>query len=146
METHRISRPDAQVRDVVAARSERPQLAVGRSVVVTIGIDTYKYWRGLECAVNDARGARDAFTALGFEDATPPLYNEAATRDALIAIVTDGLHALSEHDKLVVFYAGHGGTRTERPGGKETKTGYLVPVDAARDDDNVASWIDLGDW
>jgi caspase domain-containing protein len=66
--------------------------------------------------------------------------------DAMHALVTDDLITIGENDSLVIFYAGHGGTRTHLLGGTQIKTGYLVPVDAANSPNKVASWIDLNDW
>ena len=134
------------MRGVVVGRAHQAALPLGRSVIVTIGIDRYAHWDQLECAKKDADSTRDAFLARGFEEVVAPFADEQATRDALNALVVDGLRELSEHDQLVIFYAGHGGTRTEHPGGRKTQTGYLIPVDAARDGDNVASWIELSAW
>ena len=118
----------------------------GRNVIATIGVDRYASWPQLSLAVSDAKAARERFHQLGFEDAAPPLYDEAATGDALLALVTDGLKALSQHDRLIVFYAGHGGTQAHSTAGQCVKTGYLIPADAASESTKLVSWIDLDDW
>jgi uncharacterized caspase-like protein len=123
-----------------------PSTDPGRNVVVTIGVDRYRHWHPLSCAVSDARGARDMFHRLGFIDAAPPLHDEQATRDAMIALVTDELKTLNQNDNLVLFYAGHGGTRVHELAGKQLKTGYLIPVDAAIEPNKLVTWIDLDDW
>jgi hypothetical protein len=43
----------------------------------------------------------------------------------------------------VIFYAGHGGTRTHQLGTQVIKTGYLIPADAS---DKTATWVELDAW
>jgi hypothetical protein len=86
------------------------------------------------------------FHQLGFEDAVPPIYDEHATAAALHALVTDELTALGEDDRLVVFFAGHGGTRIHKAAGEQIKLGYLSPVDGARARNKLSTWVDLGEW
>jgi hypothetical protein len=119
---------------------------VGRQIIAAIGIDRYRHWRPLGNAVGDAVGATALFRRLGFEEVAPPLLDERATRDAIDALVTDELTSLHENDSLIVFYAGHGGTRTQRVGGHDVRTGYLIPVDAAGESGRVKSWIELDPW
>jgi uncharacterized caspase-like protein len=118
----------------------------GRSVIAVIGIDRYHHWSRLTNAVRDATGALKLFRRLGFEAFTQPLLDERATGSAIQSLVTDDLRSLGQNDKLVLFYAGHGGTRKHQVGDRVIKTGYLVPVDASRSEDEVASWIDLEGW
>jgi len=119
---------------------------VGRQVIAAIGIDRYANWRPLSNAVGDAVGATALFRRLGFDEVAPPLLDERATRDAIDALVTDELTSLDANDSLIVFYAGHGGTRTQRVGGHDVRTGYLIPVDAAGESGRVKSWIELDPW
>ncbi|HEX2691705.1 MAG TPA: caspase family protein, partial [Kofleriaceae bacterium] len=123
-----------------------PAGGTGRRVIAVIGIDRYRHWRALNNAVGDAQGARSLFLRLGFEEVTRPLFDDDATASAMQALVTDDLMALAADDSLVLFYAGHGGTRTQHVGGKEIKTGYLIPVDGANTPSRVATWIDLDGW
>lgn len=117
-----------------------------RKVIAVIGIDRYRGWPRLGCAVGDARGALSLFRRLGFEELTEPLFDEQATGSAIRALVTDELQSLGANDSLVLFYAGHGGTRVQRFGDQELRTGYLIPSDAANVRDKVATWIDLEGW
>src|SRR6185436_15862158 len=80
----------------------------GRMWIAVIGIDRYRTWSPLCNAVSDARGALNLFLQLGFEPACAPLYDEAATADALHRLVTDDLATLGPEDSLVLFFAGHG--------------------------------------
>jgi sulfatase modifying factor 1 len=115
----------------------------GRSVIAVIGIDRYEGWRRLTNAVSDARGALAVFGRLGFEQVTGPLLDSAATGTAIQTLVMDELRTLGPDDSLVLFYAGHAGTRTHWLGDQEVKTGYLIPVDAS---DRAVTWIELDAW
>ncbi|HEX8113064.1 MAG TPA: caspase family protein [Kofleriaceae bacterium] len=115
----------------------------GRNVIAVIGIDRYAHWPRLGNAVNDARGVAALFGQLGFEQITEPLLDERATGKATRELVNDELRGLGPNDSLVVFYAGHGSTRTDKLGRQMVKTGYLIPADAS---DSSASWIELSGW
>jgi hypothetical protein len=121
-----------------AAASAPP---AGRRMIVTIGVDRYDEWPGLNNAVSDALGTHALFVALGFEEAVPPILNEAASGRALRELVTDELAMLGGQDSLVVFFAGHGHVRTRLLGGHQT--GYLIPADGSRKAD---SWLRLDVW
>lgn len=118
----------------------------GRNVIAVIGIDRYLHWRSLGNAVSDALGARSLFQQLGFEEITDPLLDEKATGDAIEALVTDELTSLHDDDSLILFYAGHGGTRSQTIGDREISTGYLIPVDGANASHKVATWVELDSW
>lgn len=120
--------------------------SVGRNLIAVIGIDRYRHWEPLANAGRDALGTLALFERLGFEPIVPPLLDDAATGAAIQALVTDDLQRLGPEDSLVLFYAGHGGTRTHDLGGQLVKTGYLIPVDASDAPDRVATWIDLEAW
>jgi hypothetical protein len=113
--------------------------------MLAIGIDRYRHWRPLGNAVGDALGAARQLRQLGFEQVVPPLLDEHATGKAIEALVTDELTGLHASDSLIVFFAGHGGARTQRIGGRDVRTGYLIPVDGA-EADRVHSWIELDPW
>ena len=112
-------------------------------MIAVIGIDRYRHWPSLSNAVTDARGAAALFEQLGFQQVIEPLIDDAATAAAIRSLVTDDLASLDPDDSLVLFYAGHGGTRSRDVGDRVIKTGYLIPVDAY---DKVATWVDLEGW
>jgi formylglycine-generating enzyme required for sulfatase activity len=120
--------------------------SLGRNVIAVIGIDRYHHWRPLANAVRDATGTVALFQRLGFEQVTAPLLDDRATGKAIQSLVTDGLRMLGPDDSLVLFYAGHGGTREHRFDHRVVKTGYLIPVDASSSPGEVATWIDLEGW
>lgn len=125
------------------AHAEPLLTSTRRNVVVAIGIDRYQNWKRLTNAVSDARGALTLFQSLGFKPLVEPLLDSAATGKALQELVMDDLRMLGPEDSLVLFYAGHGGTRVDRVGNQEVKTGYLIPIDAS---DRAATWIELDSW
>ncbi|HVV82395.1 MAG TPA: caspase family protein [Kofleriaceae bacterium] len=125
--------------------SSTPAAVGGRRFVAVIGIDQYHRCRPLTNAVRDARGACELFVKLGFQPIAE-LYDDAATADRLQALVTDELNSLGGSDSLIIFYAGHGGTREQRVGDDVIKTGYIIPVDGDDTPDRVASWVDLEGW
>lgn len=124
----------------------------GRSCIAVIGIDRYRSWHRLNNAVNDARAALSLFMQLGFEQIHAPLFDEAATGNALRRLVTDDLGELSSNDSLVLFFAGHGHTGTQAyPDGVSVKKGYIIPVDGdAADGDRpsgrAGTWLRLDNW
>jgi len=132
--------------DVEIGSAPRAVAGSGRNVIAVIGIDRYHHWRHLANAVHDANEVAGLFQQLGFEQITPPLFDDRATGKAIQSLVTDDLRTLGPDDSLVLFYAGHGGTRQHCLGDQVIKTGYLIPVDASDAPDKVATWIDLEGW
>jgi hypothetical protein len=130
----------------IVLRSEAPPAghAIGRNVVAVVGIDRYRHWTALANAVNDAQGVRTSLSRVGFQEPVPPLLEAEATAAELRALVLERLSILREDDSLILFYAGHGGSRTHSVDGKELQTGYLIPVDA--EPDRPSTWIDLESW
>lgn len=102
---------------------------------MTIGVDNYTRWPALKNAVGDARGVQKVLTErYGFEAPLPPLVDAAATKSAIEQLLADRLReTLKPEDSLILFFAGHGTTRSDEVGGKRYDKGYIVPVDAPRD-------------
>jgi len=99
-----------------------------KSWALVVGINEYQSRHNrLVNAVNDARAvARVLRDTHGFEE-VHTLYDEEATRYAIMSWLRDELPACThEHDRLIFFFAGHGITQPTRGG----KRGYLVPADA----------------
>lgn len=142
--------PPQHFRDIASPSDPEPHDAGnGRMCIAVIGIDRYHTWNPLRNAVSDARGALDLFLQLGFEQACAPLYDEAATADALHRLVTDDLAALGPEDSLVLFFAGHGHTIARTyPGATSLtkKEGYLIPVDGDQPGGRTSTWLRLDSW
>jgi hypothetical protein len=104
----------------------------GRSIVVVIGIDQYKYLPKLNNAVNDAREVQKVLTKeFGFIKAIPSLFNANATKNAIESLIEDKLiSSLKKDDNLLLFFAGHGETQTKEVGDRTVEVGHIVPVNA----------------
>lgn len=140
--------PDGAVAPDGAARGRisgsLPKAArLGRHIVSVIGIDRYAAWQLLLNAVSDARGVRRLFVEhLGFQELTPPLYDEQATRDAISSLVQDKLPSLlTPDDSLVFFFSGHGHSEAHEVGDRKVESGYLVPVDGRRPEEHCPSTL-----
>lgn len=103
------------------------------SFALVIGIDQYARWPQLHHAVRDARAVQETLvTRFGFKAGNvTALYDGEATRANILRVLNDKLadaKKVRRDDRVVVFYAGHGGTRKLTSG---RDVGYLIPVDAA---------------
>ena len=114
---------------IPAPSASRPY---GDSWAVIIGVDQYKTAPGLQYAVNDARSIAAALPALGLPKENIFLrLNEKATRGNIVSLLGDALpKKVKADDRLFVFFAGHGATRSLPGGGN---LGYLVPYDGDLD-------------
>ena len=112
---------------------------LGKSWAVVIGIDDYERVRRLTYAVEDAKSVAEMLAQRGFTVTT--LYDKAATRRAILRELGDQLlEKVGEHDRVVVFFAGHGETRKLK-GGKQL--GYLLPVQGEQEGLSETA-IDMG--
>jgi len=117
------------------------------SWALVIGIDRYEHAPSLRCAVNDAdRFAGALVNQLGFApdkvrvllDPGPLLDRPyrtipgPATRTNVERALFAGLGGITENDRFLVFFAGHGLSLPSPAGGDPL--GYLVPSDGQRDD------------
>lgn len=111
-----------------------------------IGIDRYRLWNPLNNAVGDARGVLAAFEDLGFVSVVAPLLDDTATGEAIRRLPAGLARELDKNDSLIVFFAGHGHTTTTRfADGFPVPKGYLIPVDADRDDHDH-TWQRVEPW
>ena len=119
----------------------KPQYATSRALV--IGIDEYKTASPLAYAVSDARAMRDALIrTLGFEAKNVQfLTNAEATRHSIArAFLGFESDEVELDDRIVVFFAGHGHTKT----GIRGEIGFLVPHDADMNDmSTLIRWDEL---
>lgn len=104
----------------------------GKSWALIIGVNKYKFWPQLSYAVNDAQGVAKVLNEqYGFaEENIITLFDQDATRENITEQLADTLsdpNKVKENDRVFIFYAGHGMTRT-LPSGRNL--GYIVPVDA----------------
>jgi hypothetical protein len=136
----------AETRDAGFDPEDHEPVPTGRNIITVIGINDYQDWRKLNNAVNDAQGIRKLFVeTFGFSEPAPHLFDQAATKDAIIGLVEDQLrHELKPDDTLILFFAGHGHTRVDQVGEREIETGFIVPVEARRD--QWGDYLKMNDW
>jgi peptidoglycan/xylan/chitin deacetylase (PgdA/CDA1 family)/TolA-binding protein len=102
------------------------------SYALIVGINDYQNWPKLRYAVNDANGIEEALVSkFGFKPQNiRKLLNGEATRQRILEVLgddfTDG-KKIQREDRVFVFFAGHGATRTFDDG---RQLGFIVPVDA----------------
>src|SRR5437016_156041 len=98
------------------------------SYAIVVGINKYQstQWPKLSYAVKDGQAVAAYLNAQGY-DQIITLYDERATKEAIMSAMQNILAPrLKSHDRVLVFFAGHG--YTETLGGKDR--GYIVPFDA----------------
>jgi uncharacterized caspase-like protein/uncharacterized protein YgiM (DUF1202 family) len=102
----------------------------GRYHALVIGNNKYEHLPQLETAVSDAAAVAEILRLkYGFE--VNLLIN--ATRGEILSAVNTLRAELTEEDRLLVYYAGHGELD------RATGTGYWLPVDAEPNDDT--NWV-----
>jgi uncharacterized caspase-like protein len=94
-----------------------------------IGINKYlnPTMDSLRLAVGDAQGIEKILREEFQFDHFITLYEEQATRERIIAALSDSLRKTENEDGVFIFFAGHGSTELTREG----QVGYIVPYDGA---------------
>jgi formylglycine-generating enzyme required for sulfatase activity len=111
----------------------------GQSWAVVIGIDEYEQAPKLKYAVADAKSVASMLAQRGFQVST--LYDKQATKGAIEEELGDKLLTkVKKQDRVLIFYSGHGETRTVE-GGKTQ--GFLLPV-GGRQEALTRSGISMG--
>jgi WD40 repeat protein len=101
------------------------EMVIGNYYALIIGVDKYKgAWTPLINAVNDAKAIEKTLKLSYKFDQFKTLYNEQATREAIIGQLEWLVANAKEGDNVFVYYSGHGEYK------KELSKGYWVPVDA----------------
>ena len=109
-------------------KSEKVNQNTGTTYFLGIGIDDYQAWPRLRNAVRDVRSVSDLLISdYGLtREHTFTLFDEEATRTAIIELLEKMAQRVKPTDSLLVYYAGHGHLN-------ERQRGYWVPADAPRD-------------
>jgi hypothetical protein len=104
-----------------------------KSYAVIIGIDNYLHLpsdRQLKNAVIDSKGVEEVLRKNYQFDRIITLYNEQATKDRIMEVLTEELPAqMGKEDALFLFWAGHGNQEKSDYG----DLGYLIPFDGTTD-------------
>ncbi len=111
------------------ASAERVHL-YDRTTAVVIGIDRYRNLNPsayLKYPVKDARGVARMFKDNYGFDRVIELYNEQATRAEIMKVLQGDLSTTGVEDGVVIYFAGHGITRSTAQG----DLGYLIPYDGS---------------
>jgi hypothetical protein len=113
------------------------------SRALVVGINKYVHASPLEYAVNDAREIRELLTeefTFAPENITFLADEDATKQGILRAFLRFANEDVDLDDRLLVFFAGHGYTRT----GSRGEIGYLVPYDAdPKDFSTYIRWDEL---
>ena len=97
---------------------------------VIIGVDRYQTLPAknyLKYAVSDAKGVEEVLRERYPISKIITLYNEQATRDNIMKVLQGDLSGVGPDDAVLVYYAGHGITRTTQ----QKKLGYFIPYDGS---------------
>ncbi len=133
--------PQGRFADLARARQREleqedsfAKIDFGRYFALVIGINRYPKLTRLETAINDARSvAKELEAHYGFSVTT--LID--ADRKTIIDALSQFRHSLTDHDNLLIYYAGHGFLD------EASSRGYWLPSDADRD--SPANWISTAD-
>lgn len=121
-----------------ASKETRPAFLSGTAHALVIGIDTYRgAWDPLKNAVRDARAVEQLLKTRFQFESVYTLYNDQATRAAIVRTLEDLGKRLPAESSLLIYYSGHG--IKEQPFNK----GFWVPVDAT--ERSLASYISNDD-
>ncbi|PCH94786.1 MAG: hypothetical protein COB85_05220 [Bacteroidetes bacterium] len=106
--------------------SRASSMQIGQYYALIIGIDRYTgTWPALGNAVNDAKAVEALLKSKYKFDHFRKLYDNQATREAIISEMEWLVANVKPQDNLFIYYSGHGEYK------KELNKGYWVPVDAS---------------
>jgi uncharacterized caspase-like protein/Tfp pilus assembly protein PilF len=121
------------------AQVGKPEGLYYKSWAVIIGINDYAVAPKLDWAVPDGKATAEALRKVGFDEVVE-MYDKDASYKRLLAVLNDYLpRKVGRMDRVVIFFAGHGGTTTDNAG---KPLGYLVPWDAQPANANKAVTFD----
>lgn len=105
--------------------SKPKEMKLGNYYALIIGIDKYAgFWSPLKNAVNDAESMEDLLTAKYKFEGIKTLFNEQATRKAILQEFETLVQNVKPEDNVLIYYSGHGQYK------QELNKGFWVPVDA----------------
>ncbi|GAB4403445.1 MAG: hypothetical protein OHK0039_02640 [Bacteroidia bacterium] len=98
----------------------------GKNYILLIGINNYTEWTPLHNAVKDCQDLSETLTTYyQFErENIITLFNEDATRENILETLDRLQKTLTEHDNLLIYYAGHGYYD------QSAEQGFWIPVNA----------------
>ncbi len=108
-----------------------PAVKPYKNYLLLIAVDDYKYWNKLHTPVNDIKEFKEALLQryYAFDSSTVfQLTNAQVTRSNILKVLNQLSQLITEDDRLIIYYAGHGAFN------KFTNDGYWVPYDAAKEE------------
>ena len=118
--------------------SKSKDMVIGKYYALIIGIDKYKgTWTPLQNAVNDAKAIETLLKTKYKFDHFQTLYNEQATRVAIISQMEWLTANAKPEDNVFIYYSGHGEYK------QDLNKGFWVPVDAVTN--STANYISNAD-
>jgi hypothetical protein len=116
----------------------KKNMEIGEYYALIIGIDNYSgAWTPLNNAKNDAQTIEDVLKSKYKFDHFRVLYNDQATRKAILKEFEWLVANVKETDNLFIYYSGHGEYK------KDLNKGYWVPVDASTT--SIADYVSNND-
>ncbi len=118
----------------------KPEYSSSHALI--IGIDQYVHASPLDHAANDARAVADVLHRLFLfpDKCVKILFNEQATRAGILSAYLSYTSTADPDSRLLVFFAGHGYTKTGAGG----EVGFLIPHDGRIDDlSTLIRWEEL---
>jgi len=112
-----------------------PGCKIGKQYVVLIAINEYQNWQPLQNPVNDAAKIKKILISKYHIDKVDELYNENATKMAIMKLFEDMQIKIQPDDSFLIFYSGHGYLD------KASNNGFWIPVDGGEDRYNKDRWI-----
>ncbi|HET8737042.1 MAG TPA: caspase family protein [Pricia sp.] len=110
----------------------------GKNYLFAIGIDSYKHWDDLNCAVKDI----EDFTELLLEryqfrqEYITILKNEEGTRKNILNKLREITQKITDEDNLILYFSGHGHYD------EVTESGFWIPFDAELGYENEDDFLD----
>lgn len=110
----------------------------GNNYIFAIGIDSYKHWDDLNCAVKDI----EDFTEILLEryefqqDYIILLKNKEATRKNILNKLREIAQKITAQDNLIIYFSGHGHYD------EVTESGFWIPFEAEQGYENEDDFLD----
>ena len=125
----------------VRLKDGRKEIASGydNSYAVCIGINGYKYWSKLNCAVNDAEEVKKLLLESGFNEVKLLKDTEATKKGINDALSWLGKVA-KKNDRVVIYFSGHGDTQK---GSRGKQLGYIIPVNCPEKENYLVNAISM---
>ena len=125
----------------VRLKDGRKEIASGydNSYAVCIGINGYKYWSKLNCAVNDAEEVKKLLLESGFNE-VKLLKDTEATKKGIDDALNWLAKVAKKNDRVVIYFSGHGDTQK---GSRDKQLGYIIPVNCPEKENYLVNAISM---